>query len=174
MATQFRARSVIDLGCGTGILARRLAGLGFAVIGADPARGSLEYARTRPDAHQVGWILGDATALPVAAADLVLMTGNAAQAIVKDADWTAMLQRTRAALRPDGRLVFETRDPSRRAWESWTPGETFRRVPIAEVGWVRAWTELTSVHLPLISFRTTWIFESDGAVLPAFRVIRLV
>src|SRR5699024_4467025 len=39
------ARSVIDVGCGTGSLATRLAADGLAVTGVDPARASLDIAR---------------------------------------------------------------------------------------------------------------------------------
>ncbi|WP_433277626.1 class I SAM-dependent methyltransferase [Pseudonocardia xinjiangensis] len=172
MIDEIRPKAVIDLGCGTGLLARRLARSGIAVTGVDPAAGSLEYARAQPGAHRVRWILGDASVLPTAAADLVLMTGNAAQAIIEPADWEEMLRRTFAALRPGGRFVFETRDPGRRAWEKWTRAESWRRVQIDGVGSVETWVELTGVDLPLVSFRHTWVFESDGAVLTSDSTLR--
>ena len=130
MVDEFRPKAVFDLGCGTGLLARRLARPGIAVTGVDPAAGSLEYAQTRPGALHVHWMLGDASALPTNAADLVLMTGNAAQAVVDRVDWDNTLRRTRKALRPGGRFVFEARNPSRRAWERWTRAESLRRVEI--------------------------------------------
>lgn len=172
MVDEFAPKAVIDLGCGTGLLARRLTRPGIAVTGVDPAAGSLEYAQTRPGALHVHWILGDASALPTDAADLVLMTGNAAQAVVDRVDWDTMLRRTRAALRPGGRLVFETRDPDRRAWEAWTRTETLRRVQIDGVGSVETWVELAAVDLPLVRFRHTWVFESDGAVLTSDSTLR--
>jgi SAM-dependent methyltransferase len=172
MVDEFTPKAVIDLGCGTGLLARRLARSGIAVTGVDPAAGSLAYAQTRPGAARVRWILGDASALPTKAADLVLMTGNAAQAITDPADWDNLLRHTRTALRPGGRFVFETRDPSRRDWERWTRAESLRRVEIDEAGWVETWAELTAVDLPLISFRHTWVFEADGAVLTSESTLR--
>jgi SAM-dependent methyltransferase len=172
MVDEFAAKAVIDLGCGTGLLARRLARSGLFVTGVDPAAGSLEYARNQPGAHRVHWILGDASTLPEAAADLVLMTGNAAQAVADQADWDCMLRRTHMALRPGGRFVFESRDPSRRAWERWNRAESFRRVHIAEVGAVETWVELTAVDLPLVSFRHTWVFDADGAVLTSDSTLR--
>ena len=36
MVEEFGARSVIDLGCGTGLLARQLAARGVTVAGVDP------------------------------------------------------------------------------------------------------------------------------------------
>jgi SAM-dependent methyltransferase len=142
---------VVDLGCGTGVLARRLAARGITVTGIDPAAGSIAYAREQPGADRVRWILGDATAIP-GGVDLVLMTGNAAQAIVEPTAWDATLD----AVPPGARFVFETRDPARRAWEGWTKAQTHR-----EAGPVTTWTELTGVDLPLVGFRTTFEFPDD-------------
>jgi SAM-dependent methyltransferase len=172
MVEEFTPKAIIDLGCGTGLLARRLARPGIDVTGVDPAAGSLEYAQTQPGAHQVHWVLGDATTLPTAVADLVLMTGNAAQAVVDQVDWDNTLHRTRTALRPGGRFVFETRDPFRRAWEHWTRAESLRRVQIDRVGTVETWVELTAVDLPLVSFRHTWVFEADDTVLTSDSTLR--
>ena len=56
------------------------------------------------------------------------------------------------ALRPGGRLVFEVRDPARRAWEGWTPERTRGRVETPS-GAVESWCEVTDVRLPFVSFR---------------------
>jgi hypothetical protein len=58
-------------------------------------------------------------------------------------------------------LVFEVRDPARRAWEHWTPDRTTRRLRHPDAGWFRNWTELTDVDPPLISFRQIVEFD-DG------------
>jgi SAM-dependent methyltransferase len=39
------AATVLDIGCGTGVFANRLAARGLAVIGVDPAQASLDVAR---------------------------------------------------------------------------------------------------------------------------------
>lgn len=116
------AELVVDVGCGTGTLAVLLAARGIKVVGVDPASGSLDVARTKPNADRVTWVNGDATALedmPSLAADLAVMTGNVAQVFVDDADWHSTLEAVRGCLRPDGWFVFETRRPEARAWEGW-------------------------------------------------------
>jgi SAM-dependent methyltransferase len=124
MVDQFGARRVVDLGCGTGTLACLLAGRGVSVVGVDPAAASLAVARRKPHAEKVRWVHGDARATAGLAADLVTMTGNVAQVFVTDDDWHTTLRAIRTALRTGGRLVFETRDPARRAWEGWTRAVT--------------------------------------------------
>jgi SAM-dependent methyltransferase len=78
LADELDAQSVIDLGCGTGLLTRSLAKPGRTVIGVDPSRTMLDYARRQPSAESVTWIHGDASALaPTGTADLAICTGNA-------------------------------------------------------------------------------------------------
>ena len=151
------ASSVLDLGCGTGALAIMLAGSGRDVAGVDPAGAMLDVARAKPGADRVQWIHGDATAVPrELSVDVVTLTGNAAQAIIDDADWRRTLEAVRGALVPGGHFVFETREPSLRAWESWTRNESFTMVDGIE-----SWEEVTGVVWPLVTFDSTTVFP-DG------------
>jgi SAM-dependent methyltransferase len=172
LVDEFGARTVLDVGCGTGTLACLLAGRGVDVTGVDPAGASLDVARLKPGADAVRWIAGDATTLPPLQADAAIMTGNVAQVFLADEDWEATLVGIRAALRPGGRLVFETRDPERRAWQDWARADTLRRTVIPSVGAVTTWYDVTAVEPPLVSFRATIIFESDGAVLTSNSTLR--
>ena len=54
-AEEFRARRVLDIGCGTGVFALLLAVRGIEVVGVDPARASLDVARAKPGADRVRW-----------------------------------------------------------------------------------------------------------------------
>jgi len=172
MAAEFGARSVLDVGCGTGTLACLLAGRGLAVTGVDPAGASLDVARAKPGADAVRWLHGDATSLPPMQADLATMTGNVAQVFVTDEDWAATLQGMRAALRPGGRVVFETRDPAQQAWLGWTREQTRTRTDLPGAGVVEKWHELSGVSGQLVSFRTVFTFEADGAVLTSESTLR--
>src|SRR5690348_4182205 len=130
IAEEFGARSLLDVGCGTGILARRAAGQGMEVTGVDPAAGSLDVARGKPGAERVRWLHGDATGLPDLQVDLATMTANVAHVFLTDEDWSATLRGVHAALRPGGHLVFEVRDPARRrTYVFAADGRRSRRIP---------------------------------------------
>jgi SAM-dependent methyltransferase len=162
---EFGARTVLDVGCGTGTLGCLLAGRGVDVVGVDPAGASLGVARAKPGADRVRWYLGDAATLPPLQVDLVTMTGNVAQVFVTNAEWDSALRGAYAALRPGGRLVFETRDPARRAWREWNAEGTRAHTDIPGVGRVRTWVEVTEVRGQLVSFRSTFVFDDDRAVM---------
>ncbi|MFD5825698.1 class I SAM-dependent methyltransferase [Lentzea sp. NPDC060358] len=162
VAAELGARSVLDVGCGTGCLATLLADAGHAVVGVDPALASLEIARAKDS--RVTWIHGDATTLPALQADLATMTGNVAQVFLGD-DWEATLRGVHAALRPGGHLVFETRRPERRAWEDWS------RVRPRVRGGVREQLELLTVSLPFVSLRHTYTFP-DGSLIASDSTLR--
>lgn len=172
IADELGAHQVLDVGCGTGTFALLLAEHGLEVTGVDPAGGSIAVARGQPGAERVRWIHGDATALPPMQVDLVAMTANVAQAIIDPPDWAATLRAGYDALRPGGHLVFETRDPARRAWQEWNRTASYSVTEIPGVGAVESSVELTDVSGPLVSFRWTWVFASDGEVLTSDSTLR--
>ena len=172
IARESGARSVLDIGCGTGTFACMLAAAGFAVVGLDPAEASLEIARSKPAADRVRWIHGYAHHLPPLQVDLATMTANVAQVFLTDDDWAATLRAAYAALRPGGLLVFETRDPAAQAWLEWTPEKSRIRTDIPGVGRVDTWDEVTRAGDGLVTFRWTIVFESDGEVLTSESTLR--
>jgi SAM-dependent methyltransferase len=118
---------VLDLGCGTGMLARGMAAKGLAVTGVDPAAAMLRVARTRPSADRVDWIQSDGQSLRLPQRfSFIYMTGHAFQQLLTDDDAVGLLRVAADHLNPDGRFVFDTRNPAARAWRSWTPGNTTR------------------------------------------------
>lgn len=137
--------AVLDIGCGTGGLGVDFATAGYAVTGVDPAEAMLEVARIRPGGDNVTWIHGYANDVPSDFADLVVMTGHVAQYFTTDAAWDEVLSHAHRALRPGGRIAFESRNPGNRAWDRWNPGNTTRTFPHAEGGEYTTWIELLEV-----------------------------
>ncbi|MFC4807893.1 class I SAM-dependent methyltransferase [Paenibacillus sp. GCM10023250] len=172
MAAEFDAQSVLDLGCGTGNLACRLAALGKTVTGVDPALASLAVARRKPFAERVQWLHGTAASIAGMRVDMITMTGNVAQVFVTDVEWAATLRDCRAALRPGGRLVFEVRDPAREAWQNWNRARTYEEIVTPAGERVESWTDLLDVQLPLVTFRHTFVFHGDGQVLTSDSTLR--
>lgn len=119
LAAELEARTIVDLGCGTGLITRQLARQGYRVIGVDPSAAMVEHGRHAPDGDRVEWIVGGADEVGTPGADLAIMTGHVAQFFLTDDDWFAALAALHRALRPGGWLAFESRDPDAREWETW-------------------------------------------------------
>ncbi|HET7725488.1 MAG TPA: class I SAM-dependent methyltransferase [Propionibacteriaceae bacterium] len=106
---------LLDLGCGPGLYANRIAALGVEVVGIDVSRRSLEHARVEARTRSLPSVFREGSYL-----DCELGEGyDAAILIYEDycalspAQREALLGRTRAALRPGGRLLFDVTAPSR-------------------------------------------------------------
>ena len=116
------AGAVLDVGCGTGSMLRWARDQGHTgrLVGVDPAGAMLDVARR--NAPDIEWFHGDMTTVTFEPEfDLVFMTGHAFQELIDDELLCGTLEGVHRALKPDGRFVFETRNPGARAWEQWTP-----------------------------------------------------
>lgn len=165
------ARSVLDIGCGTGSLACRLARAGLDVVGVDPAEASLDVALSKPGADQVTWIHGDATALPPMHVDVAVMTGNVAQVFLTDQDLSSTLRGIHAALRPGGHVVFESRRPEYQAWAEWEQDSAEAAAIVDGVGTVTLRRDVTAIDLPLVSFQQIYTFP-DGMRIASDSTLR--
>ncbi|MED2972460.1 class I SAM-dependent methyltransferase [Fictibacillus sp. B-59209] len=172
MINEFSAISVLDIGCGTGTFACRLAARGIEVFGMDPAEASLKVAKTKHWSDRVKWIHGNAIDLPKLKVDLVTMTANVAQVFLTDEEWKETLLAIRDVLRSGGRLVFETRKPESQAWLKWNRENTYKRIDIPDSGVVEGRVDVTDVQGSLVSFRWTYVFESDGAIITSDSTLR--
>lgn len=170
MVDEFGARSVLDVGCGTGTLACLLARRGIEVVGVDPAAASIDVARDKPGADRVRWLVGDVAVLPTLEVDLVTMTGNVAQVFCDDDAFIGALAACRSAVRVGGRLVLEVRDPSREAWRDWTREQSHQVIMVPGVGRVESWVAVLEVDLPLVRFR--WSFLIDGQPMSSHSTLR--
>jgi SAM-dependent methyltransferase len=135
------ALSVLDLGCGTGQVAVAVAS-GRDVTGVDPAGAMLDVARRRPGGDSVEWVEADARHVRLGQKfDLVLLTGHAFQVFLTEEDQRAVLATIAAHLAPEGRFIFDSRNPTAREWLEWVPEESQRSVEHSRLGTVQAWND---------------------------------
>ena len=164
LAERVGARTLLDLGCGTGILTRGiLQAIGGSGVGVDPAAPMLEVARRNTTDERVEWIVGDARAIRLGRHfDLVLMTGHAFQHFLTEADQIALFRTVAAHLAPGGRFAFDSRNPAAKAWLEWVPAESRRVVETAAYGAVEIWNEASMNPDNILDVEEHYRILSDG------------
>lgn len=161
LALTLGSERVVDLGCGTGALAARLAQAGCRVVAIDPDQAMLGVARARPGGHRVTWVLGYADKMVSGWADLITMSGHVSQLFITDFAWRTVLREAHRGLRPGGVLAFEMRNPNALSWEGWTREQTLRLVE-SDGGTVEFWHEVEAVDLPVITYTTHTLNLATG------------
>jgi SAM-dependent methyltransferase len=120
---------VIDLGCGTGILARRLTDAGYDVLGVDQSADMLRIARSHaPRARFLRGSALDAELRPCVAVSAVGEVLN--YAFDERAGMSrlgSVVRRAHKALEPGGVLLFDVAGPGRHGTRR--PSEEFRDTP---------------------------------------------
>jgi SAM-dependent methyltransferase len=165
LATSAAVSRAVDLGCGTGKLARMLAAVAASVTGIDPDPEMLRVARSKDPEGRIDWRLGYSDVIDSDSAEFAVMSGHVAQVFVEDPAWLASLRDLHRALVPGGLLAFETRNPAARKWEAWTRELTLRTVETPE-GAVEFWHETAIVDLPRVSYDTfTRNLRTGGATV---------
>lgn len=161
LVTRLGARSVLDLGCGTGILTVTFAADGRTVVGVDPSATMLAYAAARAGAGGVRWIIGDSQQIPNEVFDCVVMTGNVAQHI-PDGEWERTLSDIARALRPGGVLAFESRNPAGTEWARWATREAEATTRHTAHGLLREWMDVVDVSAGRVQLRAHNVFVATG------------
>ena len=161
------ARSVLDLGCGTGQLAAALAG-GRAVVGVDPAGAMLDVARRRPDGEKVEWIEADARTVRLGRSfDLIVLTGHAFQVFLTREDRLAVLRIIATHLAPGGRFLFDSHNTAAEAWRSWTPERSEEIIDHPRFGMVKGWYDARMGAEGIVTYRTWYEVAATGQTLTA-------
>ncbi len=108
---------LLDLACGTGRMALRLAAQGYQVTGVDIVPEMIEWARQKAakQAVSIDWVVADARTFHLQRHfPFIYMLENVFQFFLTREDQEAMLARVREHLHPEGCFLFETRNPSPR------------------------------------------------------------
>ncbi len=151
---------ILDLGCGTGLLAMRFAARGHRVVGMDPAAAMLEVAKRADTEARVRWVQDRAESFTLDRHfDLIIMTGHAFQVLLEDDQVDRALKNMAHHLKPDGVIVFESRNPNQNWDEIW--GREYQMQ--TRQGPVRAVRRMTdsSASPEFLSFAWDYHFSTD-------------
>jgi SAM-dependent methyltransferase len=120
--------TVVELGCGSGITARRLTDAGHDVLGIDQSAALIELASQR--APRASFRVGSFTSEPLPPCDAVLAIGEILNYLFDPANTRkalpALFARIHGALRPGGRFVFDLASPDVRRGDGarhWNMGD---------------------------------------------------
>jgi len=164
---------ILDVGCGTGMLAVKYAELGHNVVGVDPAEEMINAAKAREAAETVEWHTSDLNALKAEHDfDLIVMTGHAFQCLVTDHEIRSAFGQIRHLLAHGGRFVFETRNPEARAWQRWTPEHSRTRVSASDGTLVSMHHQVTEMRDDLVTFKTVYAFANAAKPIESRSTLR--
>jgi SAM-dependent methyltransferase len=109
--------SALDVGCGTGALAQRLAGIGYDVVGVDPSEGMLEIMRAR--SAKLRCVAASGTALPFDDDSFdVVLTVAALHHIAGQEEVRQTLAEMVRVSKPSGRVVIWDHNPRNPYWSN--------------------------------------------------------
>src|SRR6266404_3943636 len=171
LAKKLSVKTIIDIGCCTGLLTCELAKEGFQMIGVEPSALMLDVARKSPCGKEVKWVEGNALSLRQFNADLAIMTGHVAQFHVDEEYWINSLKSIHSALRSGGYLAFESRNPAIQPWvthtehKDWHSSSSPRKATDPVVGALETWSEVAKVDGEKVTFNGHYLFKNTGEEL---------
>jgi len=108
-----RATRILDLGCGPGLYAERLAILGHRVHGIDFGPASIEYAKNKAETLDLDcdYVPGDLRTTDYGSGYGLAMQVYGELNVFRPADLSLILDKAVAAVEPGGYVLFELTDP---------------------------------------------------------------
>jgi SAM-dependent methyltransferase len=105
----------LDVGCGTGVLAERLAAAGYEMTGVDPSAGMLDVLRRRTDTVQAVEAPGDALPFEDQSFDMLITVAALHHIATPEAVKGTLGEMVRVC-RPGGRIVIWDHNPRNPYW----------------------------------------------------------
>lgn len=163
---QTNGKDVADLGCGTGRVTKHLAEAGYLITAIDPNEEAIAYAKTHISSTAIDWIIGDSKDLNPASHDFVIMTANVAQVFLTEESWMETLRNIYQSLKPNGQLVFDTRNSTQKVWEAWQRDLTPDHATHPETGErLEIWTDYDGMKDTIFTFYETVKVVNTGETL---------
>jgi SAM-dependent methyltransferase len=179
LAKNFSAKTIIDLGCGTGLLTIDLAKFGYQMVGVEPSNLMLEVAIKNSENLKIHWIHGDAMSLKEFNADLAIMTGHVAQFHLDEGQWSNALKSIYKALKPGGYLAFESRNPDVQPWNNenqsnntdWYAPNFHKKFYDPKEGEIEYRAKLIEVNGELVTSEGSYHFTKNGQELASINTL---
>jgi len=140
-------QTILDIGCGTGLLCRSYAAQGNKVVGLDPSAPMLAVAKQKSPSELIRYVQGTAGDTAYVhpaldnAFDLVVMTGHAFQCVTTEQAVVELFNFVQHCLKVGGRFVFESRNPAIDWVSRWHGASSSWDSPMGPFRWS---TEVTS------------------------------
>ena len=162
LAKRLSASTIIDLGCGSGLLTCELAKQGHHMIGVEPSV-LLDLARRRPGCENVTWIQGHVEQLGDHKTDLAIMTGHVAQFFLEDESWRSALASIHKALTPGGHIAFESRNSLVPTFAGWPTSTARKKLHDPVAGDIEWWGEILEKKGNKVRYEIHYLFANSGA-----------
>ncbi|OTA19933.1 methyltransferase [Xenorhabdus beddingii] len=167
------AHSILDLGCGTGMLTNKIA-LTYpdkVVFGSDIAGSMLDIAHSKPAGSLITWIQSDAKKLALSQKfDLIILSGHVFQVFLTHQDRVSVLTRIYEHLEEGGRCIFDSRNPLAKEWLTWTKTLSKREFIHPALGSILAWNDFR-IDDNIVTYGTYYQILSNKQEYQAFSTI---
>ena len=103
----------------------------------------------------------------------MVLTGHAFQVFLSDEDQRAVLETIAGHLSPEGRFVFDSRNPDAGEWRGWTPDASRRAFEHPTLGRIDAWNDVSSdPGTGIVTYQTHYQVVGAGRHLSASSHVR--